>query len=82
MLKNCFIRLDFSNNLILDSPTSNWPAGNQFASTNGIAMTRFNKGNGGDYRLSTASKYKAKATDGKDFGADISLVESAVSGIE
>jgi hypothetical protein len=37
--------------------------------------------NGGEYRLTAASKFKQKGSDGKDVGADIDAIEQATAGV-
>ena len=34
-----------------------------------------------DYRLSAASRFKGKASDGKDVGADIDAIRAALAGV-
>ena len=44
-----------------------------------VGFVNFNGGDGGDYHLLTTSPYHNAGTDGKDLGADIDTVNSAVS---
>jgi hypothetical protein len=39
-------------------------------------------GNGGDYHLQSSSRYKRAGTDGKDVGADVDAINSAIAGVE
>lgn len=59
-----------------------WPEGNFI--TDGLDSVKFVKLNGGldgDYHLATSSKFKGKATDGRDPGADVDLVLAATRGV-
>jgi hypothetical protein len=58
---------------------SDYPTGNFFAdATAGVGFTDLA---GGDFRLSAASPYKGKATDGRDPGVDVAAVLAATSGV-
>jgi hypothetical protein len=46
-----------------------------------VGFVNFNNGNGGNYALLPSSPYKNKATDGKDVGADMTLVTSTTAGV-
>jgi hypothetical protein len=62
--------------------TTEWPEGNSIAeSVESVGFVNLNRGLDGDYHLSAASKFKGKATDGRDPGADIDLVLKAVQGV-
>jgi hypothetical protein len=83
----CFTASVFSGNAIIaasaDYPASKWPASNFFPSSpTSIEFVNYNGGNGGDYHLQSSSPYKGKGTDGKDLGADIDAVNSAIAGVE
>jgi hypothetical protein len=86
ILKNCFTPYVFTHNGLIGpsahfSP-SNWPAGNFFpASTAAVQFANYNGGNGGDYHLVSGSPYKNAGTDGKDLGADINALNSAIVGV-
>jgi len=59
-----------------------WPDGNFI--TDGLDTVGFVKLNGGldgDYHLTPSSKFKGKATDGRDPGADVDLVLAAIKGV-
>ncbi len=59
-----------------------WPEGNSI--TDGLDSVKFvklNHGLDGDYHLATSSKFKGKATDGRDPGADVDLVLAAIRGV-
>ena len=63
--------------------SAKWPSGNYFpASALGVKFANYNGGIGGDYHLQASSPYKNKGTDGKDLGADIDAVNSAIAGVE
>jgi hypothetical protein len=42
---------------------------------------KFNRGLDGDYHLAANSKFKGKATDGRDPGADVDAVLAGVRGV-
>jgi len=64
-------------------PPSKWPSGNFFpASAAAVQFVNYNGGNGGDYHLQPSSPYKGAGTDGKDLGADVDAVDSAIAGVE
>ena len=59
-----------------------WPDGNYYAGDlQAIGFVKLNGGLDGDYRLAPASKFKGKATDGKDPGADVDAVVKATAGV-
>ena len=63
-------------------PSSIWPAYNFFpTSAAAVQFVNFNNGNGGNYQLLSGSAYKNAASDGKDIGADIDAVETAITGV-
>jgi hypothetical protein len=76
----------FAGNVIVtqaESKANRWPSGNQFASDwNAVGFVNFNGGDGGDYRLSAGSPYKATATDGTDPGANVGAVMSVVAQVK
>jgi hypothetical protein len=83
----CFSSSVFAPNAIIGASATytpaKWPAGNYFpASATNVEFVNYNGGNGGDYHLQPSSPYKNKGTDGKDLGADIDAVNSAVAGVE
>jgi hypothetical protein len=85
--KACFGSFTFAANAII-APSSNflgskWPAGNFFPASVGVVQfVNYNGGNGGDYHLQPSSPYAGAATDGKDLGADVDAVMSAIAGVE
>jgi hypothetical protein len=81
----CFSSYTFSTNAIIATnyPTSTWPSGNFFpASAAAVQFVNYNGGNGGNYQLQASSPYKGAGTDGKDLGADVDAVDSAIAGVE
>jgi len=59
-------------------PTGNFEA----PSLDSVGFMNFNNGNGGDYNLLPTSPYKNAASDGRDPGADMDVLNTAVAGIE
>ena len=86
-LNACFPQgYTFQNNALIavngNYPPSTWPANNLFASSvSAVQFANFNNGIGGDYTLLSSSPYKNAGTDGKDLGADISAIQSAIVGV-
>lgn len=82
----CFSGSPFTNNAVIgapNAPPAGWPAGNFFpASVTSVQFVNYNGGIGGDYHLEPSSPYKDKGTDGKDLGADIDAINSAIAGVE
>jgi hypothetical protein len=85
-LNLCFSSYAFSSNAIigssLASKPSDWPSGNYFSATPAaVQFVNYNNADGGNYQLLPSSPYKNTASDGKDLGADISTLQSAISGV-
>jgi hypothetical protein len=80
----CFTSSSFTANAIIAAPSGpSWPPQNFFrGSTAAVRFVNYNAGNGGDYHLQASSPYKGKGTDGKDLGADVDAVNSAIAGVE
>jgi hypothetical protein len=82
----CFTGSSFKSNAIITAvpgAAATWPALNFFpGSTNAVGFTNYNSGNGGDYHLQASSPYKGAGTDGKDLGADIDGLDTAIAGVE
>jgi hypothetical protein len=80
----CFSNYTFATNAIIASPSrATWPSGNFFpASAATVRFSNYNGGNGGDYHLQASSPYKRKGMDGKDLGADVDALDSAIAGVE
>jgi hypothetical protein len=86
ILSTCFKGYSFNHNALIAPssyyPASSWPTGNYFPGNSGsVQFMNFSNGNGGDYRLQSSSPYKNAASDGKDLGADINMIQSAISGV-
>jgi hypothetical protein len=86
-LNRCFDSYSFASNGIIASPPqfppSTWPTKNDFPTTpDEVQFVNYNNGNGGDYHLQPSSPYKNAGTDGKDLGADIDGLLSAIAGVE
>jgi hypothetical protein len=83
----CFSSYTFSADALIASPSAypstKWPSGNFFpATTTAVQFVNYNGGIGGDYHLLSSSPYKGLGTDGKDLGADVDAVNSAVAGVQ
>jgi hypothetical protein len=79
-----FSNYTFAANAIIASPfAARWPAKNFFpASAAAVRFVNYNGGNGGDYHLQSSSPYKDRGIDGKDLGADVDAIDSAIAGVE
>jgi hypothetical protein len=85
-LTACFESYSFTNNVIPAAlsryPPSTWPSTNFFPATaTAVQFVNYNSGNGGNYQLAPNSPYKNSGSDGKDPGANISLVEAGIAGV-
>jgi hypothetical protein len=83
----CFSNSAFTSNAIIGTSSTftsaKWPSGNYFpTSAMNVEFVNYNGGIGGDYHLQASSPYKNKGTDGKDLGADIDAVNSAIASVE
>jgi len=83
----CFSNSAFTANAIIGTSSAfmpaKWPSGNYFpASATNVDFANYNDGIGGDYHLQASSPYKNKGTDGKDLGADIDALNSAIANVE
>ena len=59
-----------------------WPEGNLFADgLDTVGFVKLNGGLDGDYHLAASSKFKGKATDGRDPGADVDAVLAGIRGV-
>jgi len=86
-ISKCFAKSTFANNGLITPPAiyppSAWPANNLFApSISYVEFTDYNNGNGGNYELLNGSPYKNMGTDGKDLGADIVGLQTALANVE
>jgi hypothetical protein len=86
-LKECWKDSEFKGNVLAVSGAARpeageWPAGNHVVGDQkSIGYVNLNNGLDGDYHLAASSKFKGKATDGKDPGADVDAVLAAISGV-
>ncbi len=83
----CFNRYWFAGNAIIAPPAiaseASWPDRNFFPpSPAAVKFVNYHGGNGGDYHLQSSSRYKRAGTDGKDVGADVDAIDSAIAGVE
>ena len=62
----------------LHGQRAEWSEGNLFVGSLASVFVKLNKGLDGDYHLAANSKFKGKATDGRDPGADVDAVLEAV----
>jgi len=86
-IARCFSTYTFRNNALIGTPLSfpplSWPAGNFFPpTTNAAGVALPDDGGGVDYELKPGSPYKNAGTDGRDLGADIVGLETALAGVE
>jgi hypothetical protein len=69
----------FKGNVIIGTPPAlikRYPANNFFPAT--VGEVQFVNAAEGNYRLASASPYKRAGTNGKDIGADLDAIETAV----
>lgn len=77
LLAACFQRYDFRNNVIVGQASVAWPKGNFTArNPDEVGMEK------GTARLAANSRFRAKATDAKDVGADLKAIGEATAGVE
>jgi putative Ig domain-containing protein len=85
ILSTCFNPYVFAGNAIYGSVTpfsaSTFPPQNTVLSSIAAELVNYNSGNGGDYHLVSSSPLRNAGTDGKDVGADVPAVMSAVAGV-
>jgi hypothetical protein len=86
-LKSCFEPYTFLRNAIVASlpnrPPSKYPSGNFFPTTAAaVQFVNYDKGDGGNYQLASTSPYRNAGTDGKDLGADVAAIQTAIAGVE
>jgi hypothetical protein len=84
VLGTCFQPYTYLRNALIGSPANypaaRWPNANFFPpDVAAVGFVNFNQGDGGDYRLLLTSPYKHAGTDGKDLGADIDAIQSAIA---
>jgi hypothetical protein len=92
IFKNCFTGFTFSHNAIVGGD-STWPSGNSFPKNeDAVGFVNGNQGKEGDYGLcheknrppscKQASPYAHAGSDGKDLGADVEAIRTAMRGVE
>lgn len=82
ILHDCFSSYAFHHNVIVEGGQG-WPKENKTLKTMAeVALLDYKHGNGGDYHLQPSSPYKGVGTDGKDLGADVDALKSAIAGVE
>jgi hypothetical protein len=81
-LVECFSPYVMNDNVLIGG-SGPWPIGNYLpASPAAVQFVNYNNANGGDYRLLSTSPYHYAGTDGKDLGADVTAVNSHISGVQ
>src|SRR5262249_48218671 len=88
VLEECFSNYKFDKNLVIGG--RGWPSGTISPSESGAAIRAFKDGISRNPRLcrdkatgcAKASPGAGAATDGKDIGADVDAVETAIAGVE
>jgi hypothetical protein len=81
-LVECFSPYAMTDNVLIGG-SGPWPIGNHLPATPGaVQFVNYNNANGGDYRLLSTSPYHNAGTDGKDLGADVTVVNSHISGVQ
>ena len=81
-LAACFSPYAMSDNVLIGG-SGPWPTGNYLpASATAVGFTSYNNANGGNYKLLSTSRYHNAGTDGKDLGADVTAVNSHISGVQ
>jgi hypothetical protein len=74
----CFNQYRVTHNAIIDAG-GNWPSGNFFPKdTKAVGFVDYVNGN---YHLRPNSPFKAKGSDGKDLGADVDGIMTAIAGV-
>lgn len=69
----------FLGNVIVLPSSAGYPMGNFYPTT--AALVGFQNAGTFDFRLSATSVYRLKGTDGRDPGADVTALNSAISGV-
>lgn len=81
--ERCWKSFEVTDNVIIDYPNGQgpWPSGNfQVKDMDGVGFEDHNREDAG-YHLSASSRFKGKASDGKDVGADIDAIGAAIAGV-
>ena len=82
----CFNPYAVTDNAIIacssNWPPSSWPAGNSFpTNATPVQFVSYAGGNSGNYQLRSSSPYHGTASDGKDMGADVALLNQKLIGV-
>lgn len=82
-LNACFAGYTFSHNALMaapgDFPPSTWPEPNSFPTSESVA--EFVNYIEGDFALLSTSPFKDAGTDGKDLGANVTVINTAVANV-
>jgi hypothetical protein len=82
ILDGCFKNYVFKNNVIIDDAGFSWPSGNFVVkNVKDAAIATVDTDKEKTYRLAANSRYKGKATDGKDVGADVDAIMAGIAGV-
>jgi hypothetical protein len=82
VLHSCFVSYRFDHNVIIGGG-GGWPKGNETPRRAAdVGFSNYANGNGGDYHLSSQSKFRHTGADGKDPGADVDAIERATDGAQ
>ena len=85
ILNACFSPYSFVGNAIYGNGAqfgaTAYPGQNMLVPNIAAEFVKYNNGVGGDYHLVPTSPYKNAGTDGKDIGADVPAVLSAIAGV-
>jgi hypothetical protein len=83
VLQTCFPGYVFTGNVLVGDfskyPSSQWPAGQTFLTS--MDSVGFVDYAGGNYVLSSSSRYKSTATDGRDVGADVAGLTTMIAAV-
>jgi len=91
-LNTCAPGYTFSGNVIVGGKSNITSGAYEPSAASAVGFANFNNGNGGDYRLcvgpgnpvascTAASPYANAGTDGRDIGADVTTLNSLISGV-
>lgn len=82
ILRECFSSYSFHHNVIIDGG-GGWPKDNKTPkNVQEVAFSNFANGRGGNYHLSSSSKFKRAAADERDVGADLDAIDKATAGVQ
>jgi len=81
ILKACFSSYKFEHNIVVGGG-GGWPKDNEIlGSMSEVGFVHYADGKGGDYHLSSNSKFRHTASDHKDPGADLDAIDEATKGV-